>query len=152
VTETSVSEASKTEFAFQRVVPRCLFISSQGHIFGMNDFKSGFLKRKLTFYQFYQGEAYLCCLQHFFDGFDIGKTVTLHNAHFNIVMLLVVRIVLVGHYPFQIRKASTRLENSKELFVHYDLLRGMFNRLEGETGIQAVILCGNVMEVALIIR
>lgn len=109
-------------------------------------------KRKLAFYQFYQGEPYLRRLQHFVDGFNIRKTVALHNAHLDVVVLFVVRIVLVSHDPLQICKASAGLKYSKELFVHYNLLWRMFDRFETESGIQAVILRRNVMEVALIAR
>lgn len=64
-------------------------------------------------------------------------------------MSLVVRVVLVGHHPFNVSEASARLEDSEQLLVDHDLLGSVFNSLEGETSVETVVSGGDVVEITL---
>jgi hypothetical protein len=66
-------------------------------------------------------------------------------------VLLVVRVVFVSHHPLEVSEARARLEDSEQLFVDNDLLGGVFNSLEGETSINAVVGGGDVVEITLVI-
>ncbi len=89
--------------------------------------------------------------QDLVDGFNIGKTVALHDAHLDVVVSLVVRVVFVGHDPLDVSEASARLEGSEQLFVDNDLLGSVFNGLEGETSVETVVSGGDVVEITLVI-
>jgi len=159
VTETSVSEASESELALQRVVPRSLRVASQRHVFSVDNLEASFLITKEHSDEFIctnimQSSGFITHLdglQDLLDGFNIRQTVALHDAHLDVVVFLVVGVVFVGHHPLNVSEASTRLEHSEQLFVDNNLLRGVFNGLKGETSIEAVVFGGNVVEVTLVI-